>query len=212
MSTSSSGEKRSPPDWMVMRRNGRGNWRPSVVRVLDVSQDLMMRFVALGFGLSLVSDWSTAIVYPGVAFRPLAGEDHHVSYSAVWLPGNDNPALRRFLSLARRSRRNSVHRRCRRAPSDHAVHKKLLQFARGKVWSSAPNFAIRRCCGRILARPLRCPSACNKDAPSRSRPRIFASAILQWKRRDAPSRRCSARLRCHAHKSSPLADKVRSFE
>ena len=67
----------------------------------DVSQDLVMQFVALGFGLSLVSDLSSPIPYPGVVFRPLAGEDHHVSYSAVWLPGNDNPALRRFLSLAR---------------------------------------------------------------------------------------------------------------
>ena len=60
-----------------------------------------MQFVALGFGLSLLSDSSTAIPYPGVAFRPLAGEEDRVSYSAVWLPGNDNPALRRFLSLAR---------------------------------------------------------------------------------------------------------------
>ncbi len=67
----------------------------------DVSQDVVMQFVALGFGLSLVSDLSTTIPYPGVAFRPLAGEGHHVSYSAVWLPGNDNPALRRFLSLIR---------------------------------------------------------------------------------------------------------------
>ena len=67
----------------------------------DVSQDLVMQLVALGFGLSLLSDSSTAIPYPGVAFRPLAEEDNHVSYCAVWLPGNDNPALRRFLSLAR---------------------------------------------------------------------------------------------------------------
>jgi DNA-binding transcriptional LysR family regulator len=67
----------------------------------DVSQELVMQFVALGFGLSLLGDSSTAIPYPGVAFRPLAGEEHRVSYSAVWLPGNDNPALRRFLSRAR---------------------------------------------------------------------------------------------------------------
>ncbi|MGO9773344.1 MAG: LysR family transcriptional regulator [Roseiarcus sp.] len=67
----------------------------------DVSQDLVMQFVALGFGLSLLSDSSTAIPYPGVAFRPIAGEGHHISYSAIWLPGNDNPALRRFLSLSR---------------------------------------------------------------------------------------------------------------
>ncbi len=67
----------------------------------DVSQELVMQFVALGFGLSLLSDSSTAIPYPGIAFPPLAGEDDRVSYSAVWLPSNDNPALRRFLSLAR---------------------------------------------------------------------------------------------------------------
>ncbi len=67
----------------------------------DASQELVMQLVALGFGVSLSSDVSTAIPYPGVAFRPLAGENDRVSYSAVWLPGNDNPALRRFLSLAR---------------------------------------------------------------------------------------------------------------
>jgi DNA-binding transcriptional LysR family regulator len=79
----------------------------------DISQNLVMQFVALGFGLSLVGDLSSTIPYRGVAFRPLAGEDHHVSYSAVWLPGNDNPALRRFLSLARSK---SVERRETPAP------------------------------------------------------------------------------------------------
>ncbi len=67
----------------------------------DISQELVMQFVALGSGLSLLSDNSTAIPYPGVAFRSLVDENDPVSYSAVWLPGNDNPALRRFLSLAR---------------------------------------------------------------------------------------------------------------
>ena len=33
--------------------------------------------------------------------RPLATAEDMLPYSAVWLPGNDNPALRRFLSLAR---------------------------------------------------------------------------------------------------------------
>ena len=60
-----------------------------------------MQFVALGFGLSLSSNVSATIPYPGIAFRPLAGENDRVSHNAVWLPGNDNPALRRFLSLAR---------------------------------------------------------------------------------------------------------------
>ncbi len=60
-----------------------------------------MKFIARGFGLGLLSSSSTEIPYPGVAFRPLASEDDFVSCRAVWLPGNDNPALRRFLSLAR---------------------------------------------------------------------------------------------------------------
>lgn len=67
----------------------------------DISQDAVMGFVALGFGLSFVNETNASIHYPGVAFRPLPRDDCRLGYSAVWLPGNDNPALRRFLSLAR---------------------------------------------------------------------------------------------------------------
>jgi DNA-binding transcriptional LysR family regulator len=67
----------------------------------DSSGAAVMRLVALRFGVGLVSDSSVAISYPGVVFRPLHGEKQRLSYCAVWLPGNDNPALRRFLSLAR---------------------------------------------------------------------------------------------------------------
>ncbi len=81
-------------------RIARVGGRPSLT-MHDASQDLLMQLVALGFGISLVSDLSTTITHPGVVFRPLADEDHHMFYSAIWLPGNDNPALRRFLSLAR---------------------------------------------------------------------------------------------------------------
>lgn len=66
----------------------------------DLSQESVMQFVALGFGFSLLNGWPTGVSHPGVVFRPLAG-DNRLSFSAVWLPGNDNPALRRFLSLAR---------------------------------------------------------------------------------------------------------------
>lgn len=67
----------------------------------DVSQGLVMRLVARNFGLSLLSSFPNERSEPGVIIRPLAGDDRRVSYSAIWLPGNDNPALRRFLSLAR---------------------------------------------------------------------------------------------------------------
>ena len=60
-----------------------------------------MHLVALGFGISFASEAGTATRYPEVVFRPLATAEDMLPYSAVWLPGNDNPALRRFLSLAR---------------------------------------------------------------------------------------------------------------
>ncbi|WP_292532707.1 LysR family transcriptional regulator [Methylocystis sp.] len=67
----------------------------------DISQGLVMRLVARNFGLSLVSSFPNEFSEPGVIFRPLSSDDRRVSYCAIWLPGNDNPALRRFLSLAR---------------------------------------------------------------------------------------------------------------
>ena len=74
---------------------------PSVERIA-VGRETLMHLVALGFGISLISETGTATCYPEVVFRPLATPDEDlIPYSAVWLPGNDNPALRRFVSLAR---------------------------------------------------------------------------------------------------------------
>jgi DNA-binding transcriptional LysR family regulator len=67
----------------------------------DIPQDVVMRLVSRGFGVSLAIGSTARNCGSGIVFRPLAGEEKRVSYSAVWLPGNDNPALRRFLSLAR---------------------------------------------------------------------------------------------------------------
>lgn len=82
----------------IVRRLGELGHSPSVERY-SVGRETLMHLVALGFGISLVSEAATATRYPGVVFRPLAMD--RLPYSAVWLPGNDNPALRRFLSLAR---------------------------------------------------------------------------------------------------------------
>ena len=66
-----------------------------------VGRETLMHMVALGFGISVISEAGVATRYPRVVFRPLATAEDMLPYSAVWLPGNDNPALRRFLSLAR---------------------------------------------------------------------------------------------------------------
>ncbi|MGJ0454617.1 MAG: LysR family transcriptional regulator [Methylocystis sp.] len=75
--------------------------RKALITSYDISQDAVMQMVKLGFGLSLVSDSGGEALYPSIVYRPIASEDNQLSYSAIWLLGNDNPALRRFLSLAR---------------------------------------------------------------------------------------------------------------
>jgi DNA-binding transcriptional LysR family regulator len=71
------------------------------VQKLDVGRETLMHLVALGLGVSLTSEATVASSFPDVSFRPIVGDDELVQFSAVWLSSNDNPALRRFLSLAR---------------------------------------------------------------------------------------------------------------
>lgn len=86
-------------DYVVRRLADLGR-SPSVERY-GVCRETLMHLVALGFGISLVSEAAISTHYPDIVFRPLATSEDVLAYSAVWLPGNDNPALRRFLSLAR---------------------------------------------------------------------------------------------------------------
>ena len=71
------------------------------VQRLNVGRDTLMHLVAMGLGISLTSEATTATSFPKVVFRPVAGDNELLQFSAAWLPHNDNPALRRFLSLAR---------------------------------------------------------------------------------------------------------------
>ena len=64
-----------------------------------VGRDNLMRLVALGRGLTVTSEATTAAQFPGVVFRPINGEI--LPFCAVWSPRNDNPALRSLLDLAR---------------------------------------------------------------------------------------------------------------
>lgn len=71
---------------------------PSVERH-GVGRDNLMHLVAMGLGLTLTSEAATAARFPDVVYRPLVGEI--LPFCAIWSPQNDNPALRRLLSLAR---------------------------------------------------------------------------------------------------------------
>ena len=72
--------------------------RPDV-NCIGVGRDNLMTLVAMGQGLTLTSEATCAARFPGVVYRPIKGEI--LPFCAVWSPANDNPALRRLLSLAR---------------------------------------------------------------------------------------------------------------
>jgi DNA-binding transcriptional LysR family regulator len=73
---------------------------PSVQKI-DVGRETVMHLVAMGWGVGLTSEATIVTAFPDIVFRPISGGDATLQFSAVWWPGNDNPALRRFLSLAR---------------------------------------------------------------------------------------------------------------
>ena len=87
--------------------------RSPIVMRHRIGREGIMNLVGLGLGVSLVAEHWCGVSYPGVVFRPVGGEDERVRFSLVWRPENDNPALRRFVSLAR------VH--ARKAASDGAA-------------------------------------------------------------------------------------------
>lgn len=72
---------------------------PSVERCPVYNRDTLMQMVALGEGITLTSEATTGTMFPGVAYRLLMTDV--LPFCAVWSPRNDNPALRRMLSLAR---------------------------------------------------------------------------------------------------------------
>lgn len=84
-------------DYLVKHLAALGH-HPSIERH-GVGRDNLMQLVALGRGLSLTSEATTAAHFPGVVYRPLI--DETLPFSAVWSPRNSNPALRSLLGLAK---------------------------------------------------------------------------------------------------------------
>jgi len=104
------------------------------IEVQHIGRDNLIPFVALGRGLTLVSEAMTAAQLP--AYRPITGEV--LPFSAVWSPRNDNPAFRRFLSTAKTMaamrKTNIVTKTCDRSgqPADSVLAR------RGPARGNAP--------------------------------------------------------------------------
>lgn len=90
-------------EYLVQRLSDLGN--PPYIQSQYVGRDSLLPLVAIGRGLTLTSEATTAAQFPGVTYRPIAGEV--LPFSAVWSARNDNPAFRRLLSLAKAISRQS---------------------------------------------------------------------------------------------------------
>jgi DNA-binding transcriptional LysR family regulator len=84
-------------DYLVKHLGDLGH-HPSIERH-RVGRDNLMHLVAMGQGLTLVHEAAGASHFPGVIYRHI--KDEILPFCAIWSPKNDNPALRRLLSLAR---------------------------------------------------------------------------------------------------------------
>jgi DNA-binding transcriptional LysR family regulator len=71
-----------------------------------VGRDNLLSLVAIGQGLTIVSEAMVAAQMPGITYRPILNDI--LPFSAVWSRRNDNPALRRLLSMARKMSRSFV--------------------------------------------------------------------------------------------------------
>ncbi len=86
-------------DWLTPRLAALGR-HPDIVR-FKVGRETLLTLVGLGFGLTVVSQSATGVSYPDVEFRFFEREEDLLPFHAVWSDENDNPVLRRFLSVLR---------------------------------------------------------------------------------------------------------------
>lgn len=84
----------------IVRRAEEHGFVPNI-RYERVAQETLMNLVAMGHGVTPVAEAWKGVQLPGLVLLPIGHEADIVPFSAYWSAANDNPALRRFLSLAR---------------------------------------------------------------------------------------------------------------
>lgn len=96
----------------IVRRGADYSTYPEVLYKAVVWETLM-NLVGLGQGITFVSAAWLDVKLPDLVLRPLTDPADIVPFSAIWSPRNDNPALRRFISVA-----HTLAGRVRRGTSD----------------------------------------------------------------------------------------------
>lgn len=84
----------------LIRRLATLGFHPSVRR-LAVCRESLIHLVAMDFGVTLTSESTISTPFRGIVFRPFKSARDVLPCVGIWSPENDNPALRRLISLAR---------------------------------------------------------------------------------------------------------------
>ncbi len=71
------------------------------IRLHRVSREGLLGLVSAGYGVTVISKAACGVAYPGVVFRRIEEKDALLAVRMAWVAGNDNPAMRRFLSHVR---------------------------------------------------------------------------------------------------------------
>ncbi|MGE0294252.1 MAG: LysR substrate-binding domain-containing protein [Hyphomonadaceae bacterium] len=110
-------------DYLVQRLAALG-YHPDI-HAQHVGRDNLLSLVAVGRGLTVVSEAATVARIPGIEYRLIANEV--LPFCAVWSSKNDNPACRRLLSVARSLSRSSG------AAIAHAMAVMILTFSLSQI-------------------------------------------------------------------------------
>ncbi|NDW06839.1 LysR family transcriptional regulator [Jiella pacifica] len=84
----------------ILRRTATYAIHPNI-ELKEACGETLMALVCLGQGITVVQASWAAVRFPGLVLRPLKAPQDILPYMAVWSAKNDNPALRRLVSLAR---------------------------------------------------------------------------------------------------------------
>ena len=85
-------------DHIILRLAGR--LPPPSIQRFGVGRGTLLSMVEQGFGITIVGAATALLPTTGLVFLPFADEPEPVSFSAIWSPFNQSPAIRNMLVLA----------------------------------------------------------------------------------------------------------------
>ncbi len=85
--------------YLIVLRSA-GKWLTPPIRRVDVGRSGLLSMIAAGHGISLFVEDSAVGNVANVTFLPIRDEPETIAFSAIWSPGNRDPALPKLLNFA----------------------------------------------------------------------------------------------------------------